>query len=852
MFGEMRALREENAQLKELLMGLSVLEPLASRVEALTSLVKSMSKVPRALPAAGVAVSTGATAIAGSITDTQSEAAESHLPKPKSSNGKLKVWVGSWNVGAEVRRIACIADFGLATSLQWISRTHFEQDPFDDLETIDPSDPRHMEIITSRLESFVPSDCDLYVMGVQEGVSDTVFDAVAAYTGCFRLPLMTKLMPAKESSSSQVRSRRMGQAMNVATFYEDFEAGVDMAPQPPADMLDRVWGRGDGAFLRQKFTGIAVFVQPVVAPFVRLLGVYKHAFGAKEGSKGGAAVALGVYDQTMAFVNVHMASKKTELRRQQYADLVVRLGHKLGARGMDLLEQFHHVVWLGDLNYHLEGIDADSVLTALQQGHTQELLENHDELVAEKEAGHTFWGFVEPVMSPDFLPTYKKQPLRGVIDYSDPSWPDQVYNSKYKEPLYKGGRVVDRVPSWTDRIQFHSLPSRSGSLAPELLDPAHPDTSPHNYHAVNDGMDISDHSPIFATFQLDIKINELDVLLLQQAEEEAAAGDALWALKARQYGISGHLAHSHADMHPSLHPLVVILRLTDVQVDYKAQMRTPRAVSMLFPLPYEDSDDLPERAKVVRADKTFSKEARSETLEKLTGTVKSLVSRAGRLPSLHMLLKVSLDDNTKAQAVVNMGSAGFKGQEHHKHVFFAPLSSNGLPLTDRTGKPVNVMFTLEMSAHPYTVPGSEAAAAAAAAAAQAPYSTEEGGDSDGVWSDAEGDLGGTAASSLTGSPARGVSVDMGRSGSMATGRLREQMSGRAAGSAITQGTSSRRLMALSTVARGLPKRSATVASPPAVPAGPPRSPARRGGGRGTGAQGRHPPADSEGSDIEVE
>ena len=718
-----------------------------------------------------------------------------------------------------------------------------------------------METITARLESFVPSDCDLYVMGVQEGVSDTVFDAIAAYTGCYRLPLMTKLMPAKESASSHVRSRRMGQAMNVATFYEDFEAGVDMAPQPPADMLDRVWGRGDGAFLRQKFTGIAVFVQPVVAPFVRLLGVYKHAFGAKEGSKGGAAVALGVYDQTIAFVNVHMASKKTELRRQQYADLVMRLGHKLGARGMDLLEQFHHVVWLGDLNYHLEGIDADTVLTALQQGHTQELLENHDELVAEKEAGHTFWGFVEPVMSPDFLPTYKKQPLRGHIDYSDPNWPDQVYNSKFKEPLYKGGRVVDRVPSWTDRIQFHSLPSRTGSLAPELLDPAHPDTSPHNYHAVNDGMDISDHSPIFATFQLDIKINELDVLLLQQAEEEAAAGDAVWALKARQYGISGHLAHSHAEMHPSLRPLVVILRVTDVQVDYKAQMRTPRAVSMLFPLPYEDSDELPERAKVVRADKTFSKEARSETIEKLTGTVKSLVSRAGRLPALHMLLKVSLDDNTKAQAVVNMGAAGFKGQEHHKHVFFAPLSSNGLPLTDRSGKAVNAMFTLEMSAHPYSVPGSEAAAAAAAAAAQQPDSIQGGAaDSDDAWSDAEEEggpgLGDTAASSVSGSPARVASHSSGRSGRSATvggGRLRQQMSGRAAGSAMSSGASSRRLMALSSVARGLPKHKASpaAASPPPVPreAAATRG-VRYGGGRGTSAQASRPGGDD--SDIEVE
>ena len=48
------------------------------------------------------------------------------------------------------------------------------------------------------------------------------------------------------------------------------------------------------------------------------------------------------------------------------------------------------------------------------------------------------------------------------------------------------------------------LPRSSGELLPEPLDPDHPDTSPHNYHAVNDILDCSDHSPVFATFSLSI------------------------------------------------------------------------------------------------------------------------------------------------------------------------------------------------------------------------------------------------------------------------------------------------------------------------------------------------------------
>ena len=104
--------------------------------------------------------------------------------------------------------------------------------------------------------------------------------------------------------------------------------------------------------------------------------MYKHSFGAAEGSKvdclvadvhlshlvvscaskGGVGVALGIYDATVAFVNVHMASKKPALRRQQararddrvvvrdtshvqYMDLVERLGNKLGADSFQLNEQ---------------------------------------------------------------------------------------------------------------------------------------------------------------------------------------------------------------------------------------------------------------------------------------------------------------------------------------------------------------------------------------------------------------------------------------------------------------------------------------------------------------------------------
>ena len=55
----------------------------------------------------------------------------------------------------------------------------------------------------------------------------------------------------------------------------------------------------------------------------------------------------------MAFISCHLeAGNKFEERRAQYQELSYELGGKLGhGAGVDLGTQFHHVVWVGDLNY---------------------------------------------------------------------------------------------------------------------------------------------------------------------------------------------------------------------------------------------------------------------------------------------------------------------------------------------------------------------------------------------------------------------------------------------------------------------------------------------------------------------
>lgn len=140
---------------------------------------------------------------------------------------------------------------------------------------------------------------------------------------------------------------------------------------------------------------------------------------------------------------------------------------------------------MGDLNTHVKGVTSSHAADMIGAGRTLELLYDHDELLADKESEACFYEYEEPLMGPRFFPTYKKIAGRGRVNYRDPDWPSAVYITQYKEPFYKGGRVQERVPSWTDRIQYHSLADRAGELMPEPFDPDDPDNSPHNYHAVS-------------------------------------------------------------------------------------------------------------------------------------------------------------------------------------------------------------------------------------------------------------------------------------------------------------------------------------------------------------------------------
>ncbi len=77
--------------------------------------------------------------------------------------------------------------------------------------------------------------------------------------------------------------------------------------------------------------------------------------------------------------------------------------------------------------------------------------------------------------------------------------------------------------------------------------------------------------------------------------------------------------------------------------------------------------------------------------------MRTVVSRQSRLEGLHLLVKVAMDDHTKAQAVVCMRDGGFARQGQHTHAYEAVLTVNGVPLKI-DGQQAKLRFVLEMAA----------------------------------------------------------------------------------------------------------------------------------------------------------
>ena len=298
---------------------------------------------------------------------------------------------------------------------------------------------------------------DIYFLGLQEGVSDSIFHSLEGLTSilasCERVPLSDP--HHQHQHARQTPPSEASKYSNADGPLSSSPSLVSTSPPDHSRDRDRISGRGDGSLVGTKFTGSALFCKSSLlqSGAVRLLSCVAHPLE-KFGSKGGVAVAINVRGSTVVFVTCHLEASKRDVRRQQYRELVVGLGEKLGIAKLDLQSQFHHIIWTGDLNYRCversgEPMASERALAFLQRGNNFELFSEHDQLTQERQAQEVFGtqiGWTEPTPHPCFFPTYKKREKREKTDYSDPEWARTVYRTRYKEPIYKGGNVKERTP----------------------------------------------------------------------------------------------------------------------------------------------------------------------------------------------------------------------------------------------------------------------------------------------------------------------------------------------------------------------------------------------------------------------
>ncbi|CAK9085380.1 4 [Durusdinium trenchii] len=190
-------------------------------------------------------------------------------------------------------------------------------------------------------------------------------------------------------------------------------------------------------------------------------------------NKGGLALSFWIGDQALCFVSSHLAAHQANVVQRNLDSAHIIEGICLTTDSqMPLTNQFHHVIWVGDLNYRLD-LGREECLEMIYD-HSWGKLQQHDQLLKVQAEGKAFCNFREGPL--DFAPTYQHVPGAP---------PDPATRLRPYDPR-KG-----RVPSWTDRVLWRSFPD-----AELMLEAGSYRSSPT--------LCTSDHSPVGAIFRMPV------------------------------------------------------------------------------------------------------------------------------------------------------------------------------------------------------------------------------------------------------------------------------------------------------------------------------------------------------------
>uniref|UniRef100_A0A8C6NJ13 phosphatidylinositol-3,4,5-trisphosphate 5-phosphatase n=1 Tax=Nothobranchius furzeri TaxID=105023 RepID=A0A8C6NJ13_NOTFU len=220
---------------------------------------------------------------------------------------------------------------------------------------------------------------------------------------------------------------------------------------------------------------LAVFVKPEHESGISHVNTasVKTGLGNTLGNKGAVGVSFLFNGTSFGFVNCHLTSGSDKVlrRNQNFVDILrlLSLGDKQ-LSGFDISLRFTHLFWCGDLNYRLD-LDVQDILKHVSKREFEELM-CADQLTRERHKRKAFFNFKEEKIA--FPPTYRYE--RGSRDC-------------YLWQKYKTSGVRVNVPSWCDRILWKSYPET------HIICSA---------YGCTDDIFTSDHSPVFATFQVGV------------------------------------------------------------------------------------------------------------------------------------------------------------------------------------------------------------------------------------------------------------------------------------------------------------------------------------------------------------
>jgi len=301
-------------------------------------------------------------------------------------------------------------------------------------------------------------DQDIYVIGVQE---------------CkYKLPKSDK---DATSSSAQAKSRELGDNRDEKKEEDEELDSGDLSWNATLDDFFKSIGNYK-LIAKEKLEQIKMhcYVRQELIDEIHHVstGTEATGIGGVYGNKGGTAVAFYLGTMSFCFINSHMAAHqdKTAQRNSDFKNIVKGLRH-LGGDYVDALHQFHHVFWMGDLNYRLDYGDQgdkktpdkdqfDDMVQMIDDGKYEEMFQ-YDQLAREMNSCRVFFGFQEGVY--DFKPTFKR--LRG---------PEEGYTQQ-------------RSPAYCDRILWRTYPGYD--IKQMELDSVEKFTT-------------SDHKPVYSIFNI--------------------------------------------------------------------------------------------------------------------------------------------------------------------------------------------------------------------------------------------------------------------------------------------------------------------------------------------------------------